>query len=95
MKNPREDISSNKREFIDFLEKASSQKNLSNEKENNLTQKQDIHLNSLITKNVSLFSKNPNYKMLAWLLTQLTIFSLFILAMTILKNNIIPYLNSL
>ena len=95
MKNPSEDISSNKKEFIDFLEKASSQKNLSNEKENNLTQKQDIHLNSLITKNVSLFSKNPNYKMLAWLLTQLTIFSFFILAMTILKNNIIPYLNSL
>tara|TARA_B100000965_G_scaffold187187_1_gene156177 strand:- start:196 stop:483 length:288 start_codon:yes stop_codon:yes gene_type:complete len=95
MKNSKEDLSSNKREFIEFLEKASSLENTQNKKEENLAQKQGIHLNSLITKNISLFSKNPNYKMLAWLLTQLTIFSLFILAMTILKNNIVPYLNTL
>tara|TARA_Y100000589_G_scaffold294105_1_gene299502 strand:+ start:206 stop:499 length:294 start_codon:yes stop_codon:yes gene_type:complete len=57
--------------------------------------KEVIHLNSLITKNISLFTKNPNYKLLAWLLTQLFIFSLFILAVTVFKNNLIPYLNSL
>ena len=56
--------------------------------------KESFHLNSLITKNISLFTKNPNYKMLTWLLVQLTIFSLFILAVNIFKKNIIPYLNA-
>ena len=54
----------------------------------------EFHLNSLITKNISLFTKNPNYKMLAWLIVQLTIFSLFIFAVNILKSKLIPYLNS-
>jgi len=54
---------------------------------------ESFHLNSLITKNVSLFTKNPNYKMLAWLTVQLTIFSLFILAVNIFKNNLVPYFN--
>ena len=56
--------------------------------------KESFHLNSLITKNISLFTKNPNYKMLTWLIVQLTIFSLFILAVNIFKNNLIPYFNS-
>ena len=53
-----------------------------------------FHLNSLITKNISLFTKNPNYKMLAWLITQLIIFSLFIFAVNIFKNNLVPYINA-
>ena len=53
-----------------------------------------FHLNSLITKNISLYTKNPNYKMLAWLIVQLTIFSLFIFAVNIFKSRLIPYLNS-
>ena len=53
-----------------------------------------LNLNSLITKNISLFTKNPNYKMLTWLIVQLTIFSLFILAVKIFKNNLIPYFNA-
>ena len=57
--------------------------------------KEVIHLNSLITKNISLFTKNPNYKLLAWLIVQLTILSLFILTASILKNNLVPYINSL
>ena len=53
-----------------------------------------FHLNSLITKNISLFTKNPNYKMLAWLIVQLIIFSLFVFAVNIFKNNLIPYFNT-
>ena len=56
--------------------------------------KESFHLNSLITKNISLFTKNPNYKMLTWLIVQLTIFSLFILAVNIFKKNLIPYFNA-
>ena len=56
--------------------------------------KESFHLNSLITKNISLFTKNPNYKMLTWLIVQLTIFSLFVLSVNILKNNLIPYFNA-
>ena len=56
--------------------------------------KESFHLNSLITKNISLFTKNPNYKMLAWLIVQLTIFSLFIFAVNVFKKNLIPYFNA-
>ena len=56
--------------------------------------KENFHFNSLITKNISLFTKNPNYKMLTWLIVQLTIFSLFILAVNIFKKNLIPYFNA-
>ncbi len=56
--------------------------------------KEIFHLNSLITKNISLFTNNPNYKMLTWLIVQLIIFSLFIFAVKIFKNNLIPYFNA-
>ena len=61
---------------------------------NTVKNKESFHLNSLITKNISLFTKNPNYKMLTWLVVQLTIFSLFIIAVNIFKNNLIPYFNA-
>ena len=61
---------------------------------NTVKNKESFHLNSLITKNISLFTKNPNYKMLTWLIVQLTIFSLFILSVNIFKNNLIPYFNA-
>ena len=61
---------------------------------NVVKKKESFHLNSLITKNISLFTKNPNYKMLTWLIVQLTIFSLFILAVNIFKKNLIPYFNA-
>ena len=61
---------------------------------NTVKDKESFHLNSLITKNISLFTKNPNYKMLTWLVVQLTIFSLFILSANIFKNNLIPYFNA-
>ena len=73
-------------------------------KDKNILKKQDLkklfknkesfHLNSLITKNISLFTNNPNYKMLTWLIVQLIIFSLFIFAVNIFKNNLIPYFNA-
>ena len=61
---------------------------------NVVNNKETFHLNSLITKNISLFTKNPNYKMLTWLIVQLTIFSLFVLSVNIFKNNLIPYFNN-
>ena len=61
---------------------------------NTVKKRESFHLNSLITKNISLFTKNPNYKMLTWLIVQLTIFSLFILSVNIFKNNLIPYFNA-
>ena len=61
---------------------------------NTVKNKESFHLNSLITKNISLFTKNPNYKMLTWLIVQLIIFSLFILSVNIFKNNLIPYFNA-
>ena len=67
-----------------------NKKDLTNVVKNN----ESFHLNSLITKNISLFTKNPNYKMLAWLIAQLTIFSLFVLSVNIFKKNLIPYFNA-
>ena len=61
---------------------------------NVIKKKRSFHLNSLITKNISLFTENPNYKMLTWLIVQLTIFSLFIFAVNIFKKNLIPYFNA-
>ena len=61
---------------------------------NSVKNKESFHLNSLITKNISLFTKNPNYKMLTWLVVQLIIFSLFVFAVNIFKNNLIPYFNA-
>jgi len=93
------ELSDKQKEFVDFLEKASNQNIASRDdqviKEIEEERKEVIHLNSLITKNISLFTKNPNYKLLAWLVVQLTIFSLFILATTLLKNNLVPYINAL
>ena len=61
---------------------------------NAVKNKEILHLNSLITKNISLFTNNPNYKMLTWLIVQLIIFSLFVFAVNIFKNNLIPYFNA-
>ena len=105
------ELSDKQKQFADFLEKASSQNSVSSDdnlikeikkevkeegkEEEKEEEKEIIHLNSLITKNISLFTKNPNYKLLAWLIVQLTILSLFILTASFLKNNLVPYINSL
>ena len=87
MSDPKNNLNSLKKE---------SEKSL--EVSENLINKEMIngrfHLNSLITKNISLFTKNPNFKMLAWLIVQLIIFSLFVFAVNIFKKNLIPYFNT-
>ena len=97
MSNSDNDLTSKRKEFEDFLKKAAN-KETKAEKislRENKDDKELIHPNSLITKNISLFTKNPNYKLLTWLIIQLLIFSLFVFAVTIFKNNLIPYLNGI
>ena len=98
MNNSDNNLTSKQKEFEDFLKKVTNQESNSEEisiKENSGDVKEVIHPNSLITKNISLFTKNPNYKLLTWLIIQLLIFSLFVFAVTIFKNNLIPYLNGI
>ena len=109
MDKPDNELSDKQKQFVEFLEKASNQdkeppddqlineiqEELKEEEKKEEEKKEVIHLNSLITKNISLFTKNPNYKLLAWLVVQLTILSLFILTVTFLKNNLVPYINTL
>ena len=98
MDNSNKDLTPKQKEFADFLEKATNQESKIEENtfnEINKDIKELIHPNSLITKNISLFTKNPNYKLLTWLIIQLLIFSLFVFTVTIFKNNLIPYLNGL
>ena len=104
MDKPDNELSDKQKQFVEFLEKASNQDkdppddqliNEIQEEKKEEEKKEVIHLNSLITKNISLFTKNPNYKLLAWLIVQLTILSLFILTASFLKNNLVPYINSL
>ena len=97
MNNSDNELTSKQKEFEDFLEKAANQETKAEKisLRENSGDKELIHLNSLITKNISLFTKNPNYKLLTWLIIQLLIFSLFVFAVTIFKNNLIPYLNGI
>ena len=98
MDHSEENLSKKQLEFIKFLETASKK-----EKKNTVTplinkkliSNEPVHLNSLITKNISLFTKNPNYKLLTWLIVQLLILSLFIFSINIFKNYLLPYLNSI
>ena len=69
MNNSNNDLNPINKENGKLLEESINKKN-----------NESFHLNSLITKNISLFTKNPNYKMLAWLIVQLIIFSLFVFA---------------
>ena len=87
MSDPKNNLNSLKKESEKSLDV--SKNSINKEKIN-----ERFHLNSLITKNISLFTKNPNYKMLAWLIVQLIIFSLFVFAVNIFKNNLIPYFNT-
>ena len=95
MDNLDDDLSSKQKEFVDSLEKASN-KDLFEQKDEFKDETLEVfHLNSLITKNIYLFTKDPNYKLFAWLMVQLFIFSLFVLVGTFMKNNLVHYINSL
>jgi len=95
MDNSDDELSSKQEEFIEFLEKAANKNSVEKKDQYRGEKKEVFHLNSLITKNISLITKDPNYKLLTWLIVQLLIFSLFVLAATFMKNNLVPYLNSL
>jgi len=98
MNNSDNDLPKKQQEFEDFLKKAANQESEVEQisiKDTSQDIREVIHPNSLITKNISLFTKNPNYKLLTWLVIQLFIFSLFVFAVTIFKNNLIPYLNGI
>ena len=96
LQNKTPEINKTKKPIEVFMDRDLKDKNTLKEK--NLKKlfknKESFHLNSLITKNISLFTNNPNYKMLTWLIVQLIIFSLFIIAVNIFKNNLIPYFNA-
>ena len=94
--NKTSEIKKSKSSIESSIDQDLKDKNKNEKKDliNVIKNKESFHLNSLITKNISLFTKNPNYKMLAWLIVQLTIFSLFVLSVNIFKNNLIPYFNT-
>ena len=96
LKNKNLQINESKQAFGLSMDKDLKDKTKSknNEKRKTFKNKDSFHLNSLITKNISLFTSDPNYKMLTWLLVQIIIFSLFVFTVNIFKNNFIPYFNS-
>ena len=95
MDNLYDDLSPKQKEFLESLEKASNKNSFKKKDEFKKENPENFHLNSLITKNISLFTKDPNYKLFAWLVVQLFIFSLFVLIVTFMKNNLVPFINSL
>ena len=95
MDNLDDDLSSKQNKFIESLEKASNKDLFEQKNEFKEETPEVFHLNSLITKNIYLFTKDPNYKLFTWLMVQLFIFSLFVLVATFMKNNLVPYINSL
>ena len=95
MDNSDNDLSSKQKEFEESLEKASNKDSFEQKNEFKEETPEVFHLNSLITKNIYLFTKDPNYKLFAWLMVQLFIFSLFVLVATFMKNNLVPYINSI
>ena len=96
LQNQTPEIKKSKTSIGGFMDQDLKDKNKSKKKDliYEVKNKESFHLNSLITKNISLFTNNPNYKMLTWLIVQLIIFSLFVFAVNIFKNNLIPYFNA-
>ena len=90
-----DDLSSKKKEFVESLEKGSNKDSFEQKDKFKEETPEVVHLNSLITKNIYLFTKDPNYKFFAWLMVQLFIFSLFVLVATFIKNTLVPYINSI
>ena len=96
LQNKTPEINKSKKPIEVFMNRDLKDKNTPKKKDFKklFKNKESFHLNSLITKNISLFTNNPNYKMLTWLIVQLIIFSLFIFAVNIFKNNLIPFFNA-
>tara|TARA_B100000886_G_scaffold268768_1_gene192841 strand:- start:683 stop:985 length:303 start_codon:yes stop_codon:yes gene_type:complete len=96
LQNKNSEINNSKKSVELLMDQDLKDKKKPKEKDlmNVIKNKESFHLNSLITKNISLFTKNPNYKMLTWLIVQLIIFSLFVFAVNIFKSNLLPYFNA-
>ena len=95
MDNFDDDLSLKQKEFVEPIDKATNKDLFEKKYEFKEATPKVFHLNSLITKNIYLFTKDPNHKLFAWLMVQLFIFSLFVLVATFMKNNLVPYINSL
>ena len=95
MDNFDDDLSQKQKEFVESLKKASNKDSFEQKNQFIEETSEVFHLNSLITKNIYLFTKDPNYKLFTWLMVQLFIFSLFVLVATFMKNNLVHYINSL
>ena len=76
MDNFDDDLSQKQKEFVESLEKASNKDSFEQKNEFKEETPEVFHLNSLITKNIYLFTKDPNYKLFTWLMVKLFIFSL-------------------
>ena len=70
LQNKTSEIKKSKSSIESSIDQDLKDKNKNEKKDliNVAKSKESFHLNSLITKNISLFTKNPNYKMLAWLI---------------------------
>ena len=95
MDNFDDDLSLKQKEFVEPIDKATNKDLFEKKDEFKEVTPKVVHLNSLITTNIYLFTKDPNYKLFTWLMFQLFIFSLFVLVATLMKNNLVPYINSL
>ena len=85
MDNFDDDLSSKQKEFEEPLEKAINKDLFEKKYEIKEVTPKIVHFNSLITKNIYLFTKDPNYKLFAWLIIQLFLFSLFVLLATFIN----------
>ena len=65
MDNFDDDLSSKQKEFEEPLEKATNKDLFEQKDEFKEETPKVVHLNSLITKNIYLFTKDPNYKLFA------------------------------
>ena len=96
LQNKTHNKNDSKKSIEEFMDQDIKDKNKPRKKDliNAFKNKESFHLNSLITKNISLFTNNPNYKLLTWLIVQLIIFSLFVFSVKIFKDNLIPFFNA-
>ena len=65
MDNFDDDLSLKQKEFVEPIDKATNKDLFEKKDEFKEVTPKVVHLNSLITKNIYLFTKDPNYKLLS------------------------------
>ena len=68
MDNFDDDLSLKQKEFVEPIDKATNKDLFEKKDEFKEVTPKVVHLNSLITKNIYLFTKDPNYKLFALLM---------------------------